>query len=505
MNVFSRRSFLAGVAAVPFCVWFEEQGFAQAATLTRFDATSTQGQAMLKIYANAVGKMMTTAQIPEGKPISWMFQWYTHWVRPDRTKAQEIARVYPKPSPDRDLANEMWATCQAHDGNPQREPFFLPWHRMYVLYFESIIRTVSGEKTFTLPYWNYSIADPTKHGIIPKQFRLASDPVFKSLFRDNRNKPSLGPQIPNVNGGEPIDKFAPGALATTALKQGTYLPSGALQGFNRALDRGLHGNVHGLTGDGTNMGSVPWAARDPVFWMHHCNIDRLWASWNKNGGVNPGGSWLTQTFVFADQNGRRVVATVNDFKDIAALNYTYDRFEPAPPPFKPIAPPITETAAAPAAPTTIAVGTGPLALTAKPARTTLQAKGATESAQAVTERAGTLSETKRWYLMLRGLHADAQPGVLYAIYLDLPANATPAQSADHLVGTINFFDAVAHPGHESASVDKTRFISFDATEIVRALRDKKLLSATPAVTIVPIGRPAANAKPVVEEISLVEQ
>ena len=62
-----------------------------------------------------------------------------------------------------------------------------------------------------------------------------------------------------------------------------------------------------------------------------------------------------------------------------------------------------------------------------------------------------------------------------------------------------------HPGHESASVDKTRFISFDATEVVRELRDKKLLGATPAVTIVPIGRPAAAAKPVVEEISLVEE
>jgi tyrosinase len=504
VTVFSRRSFLAGVAAVPFCVWFEEQGFAQAGTLTRFDATSAQGQAMLKIYANAVGKMMTTAQIPEGKPISWLFQWYTHWVRGDRTKAQEITRVYPAPSPDKDLANEMWTTCQAHDGNAQREPFFLPWHRMYVFYFEQIIRAVSGEQSFTLPYWNYSIADPTKHGIIPKQFRLANDPIFKSLFRANRN--SGGPQIPNVNGGDPIDKFAPGALATTALKQGAYLPSGALQGFNRALDFGLHGNVHGLTGAGQNMGSVPWAARDPVFWMHHCNIDRLWASWNKNGGVNPGGAWLKQTFVFADAKGQKVVATVNDFKDIAALKYTYDRFEPPPPPFKPIAPP-TETAAVPSPvpPVTIAVASGALSLTAKPARTTLQAKGATEAASNVTERAGTLSATKRWYLMLRGLSSNAQPEVLYAIYLDLPANATPAQYADHLVGTINFFDAVAQPGHEGASVDKTRFISFDASEVVRTLRDKKLLTATPAVTIVPIGRPAGDAKPVVEEISLVEQ
>jgi hypothetical protein len=334
VTVFSRRSFLAGVAAVPFVVWLEEQGFAQAATLTRFDATSPQGQAMLKIYAQAVGKMMAAAQTPEGKPISWLFQWYTHWVRSDRTKAQEIARVYPTPSPDKDLANEMWATCQAHDGSAAREPFFLPWHRMYVFYFERIIRKVSGDNTFTLPYWDYSTADVAKHGIIPKEFRLANDPILKSLFIKNRN--AGGPQLPNVNAGQPIDRFAPGALATTALKQGTYLPQGSLQGFNRALDRGLHGNVHGLTGDGQNMGAVPWAARDPVFWMHHCNIDRLWASWNKNGGRNPGGSWLTQTFVFADENGRKVVGTVNDFKEIAALNYTYDRFEPAPKPFAPI-------------------------------------------------------------------------------------------------------------------------------------------------------------------------
>jgi tyrosinase len=515
VTVFSRRSFLAGVAAVPFVVWLEEQGFAQAATLTRFDATSPQGQAMLKIYAQAVGKMMAAAQTPEGKPISWLFQWYTHWVRSDRTKAQEIARVYPTPSPDKDLANEMWATCQAHDGSAAREPFFLPWHRMYVFYFERIIRKVSGDNTFTLPYWDYSTADVAKHGIIPKEFRLANDPILKSLFIKNRN--AGGPQLPNVNAGQPIDRFAPGALATTALKQGTYLPQGSLQGFNRALDRGLHGNVHGLTGDGQNMGAVPWAARDPVFWMHHCNIDRLWASWNKNGGRNPGGSWLTQTFVFADENGRKVVGTVNDFKEIAALNYTYDRFEPAPKPFAPIM--ITESAPVSAAPpaTTVAAVSGPVLLGAKMTRAVLQPKvagaapgatpGTKESSQAgaVTERASTLSTTKRWYLLLRGLSSNAPPGVLYAIHLDLPPNATPAQAAERLVGTINFFDAVPHPGHEGASVDKTRFISFDATEVVRALREKKQLSATPAVAITPIGRPSADAKPVIEEVSLVEE
>jgi hypothetical protein len=200
---------------------------------------------------------------------------------------------------------------------------------------------------------------------------------------------------------------------------------------------------------------------------------------------------------------------VNDFKDIAALNYTYDRFEPPPPPFKPI----TETAAAGQPPqprpmVRIATAAGPVALGAAPTRTVMKAGGGTTEAapaQPITERAAAISTTKRWYLHLRGLYASAPPGVLYAVYLDLPANSTPAQRAAHLVGTINFFDAVPHPGHESAPADNTKFVSFDASEVVRELRDKKLLSATPAVTLVPIGRPAAAAKPVVGEISLVEE
>ncbi|HKO08858.1 MAG TPA: tyrosinase family protein, partial [Alphaproteobacteria bacterium] len=59
------------------------------------------------------------------------------------------------------------------------------------------------------------------------------------------------------------------------------------QGFCATLDFGLHGNVHVWVGNNQGMASVPWAANDPIFWMHHCNIDRLWASWNKGNCKNP--------------------------------------------------------------------------------------------------------------------------------------------------------------------------------------------------------------------------
>src|SRR5215510_232875 len=53
----------------------------------------------------------------------------------------------------------------------------------------------------------------------------------------------------------------------------------------------LHDNIHGWTGGnngsvGGDMSSVGTAAWDPIFWSHHCMIDRLWYSWQLKHGVN---------------------------------------------------------------------------------------------------------------------------------------------------------------------------------------------------------------------------
>lgn len=48
--------------------------------------------------------------------------------------------------------------------------------------------------------------------------------------------------------------------------------SGSIEGF--------HGNYHYfIGGDGGHMSTVPIAAFDPVFWFHHCQIDRTWSLW----------------------------------------------------------------------------------------------------------------------------------------------------------------------------------------------------------------------------------
>ena len=139
------------------------------------------------------------------------------------------------------------------------------------------------------------------------------------------------------------------------------------------------------------------------------------------GGKNPDGNWLTQTFVFADEQGNRVDATVKDFDDISKLGYTYDRFEP-------VVSTIAAVAAPAAQPTMLAVlsTTSAVALGAEPVRVTLQPTGAPVPLDA---RVQALTPDRQLYLVFKNLGAEAPPGVLYHVYLELPSDASPSAAA----------------------------------------------------------------------------
>ena len=138
---------------------------------------------------------------------------------------------------------------------------------------------------------------------------------------------------------------------------------------------------------------------------------------------------------------------------------------------------------------------GPIVLGKGPAQVVLTGKS-------LAARAEALAPGRRIYLVLRQLRASEPPGVLYHVYLDLPAGATPAKGDIHFAGTLNFYDAVPLQGEAGAS---SKFRSFDVTDLVQTLQRRKALSDPTTVTIIPSGIPASGAQASVGKAEIVEQ
>ena len=261
--------------------------------------------------------------------------------------------------------------------------------------------------------------------------------------------------------------------------------------------------MHVLIGDKKNMGSVPWAARDPIFWLHHGNIDRLWASWNKGGRSNPTTStFLSKTFTFADENGLQVVGKVNDVVSILALGYTYSAFEPVPPCLQTSSTATALTQSARAAVNVLAAA-GPVALASEPVQVQLKTSEArTAGPENTFDKQLRKSPLKAGvHLVLSKLRAAAPPNVLYEVYL-MPARKAGAKpTARRRVGTINFFNAVNHSEDPQSFDNDERFVSFDVTGLVRRWQLERRMKAEPLVLIEPVEEPALEARP---EIGLIE-
>jgi len=112
---------------------------------------------------------------------------------------------------------------------------------------------------------------------------------------------------------------------------------------------------------------------------------------------------------------------------------------------------------------------------------------------------------ERIYLVLRDLATQEQPGMVYQIYLNLPAGSVPGKDDPHFVGVINFYGAARPRGTESSQ--PSGFRSFDVTDVLQNLQKHNLLTGRISVTITPAvpGRANVNAKPVIGRIELVAQ
>jgi tyrosinase-like protein/Kelch motif protein/kelch motif-containing protein len=293
----------------------------------RYNVNSPEGQVMLAKYAQAIEIMRT---LPDYDTHSWTWWWNTHWIKGPpaflwdysmKKKAEVIAALPKEYQAD---AEAVWDGCQAHPYNPSnpeqyQQWYFLPWHRLMLYEFEGVIREVLHDESFTLPYWN-PVTGNDADLVLPAVFRAPGTTLYN------------GTRWPWVNGGERIDILYRDWLSLDALDEDFYIdsPTGS-HGFNPKLDTNPHFLTHLAVGG--DMADFATVGGDPLFYLHHANLDRIWESWNRLGHTNPTDpKYLNRTFAYGDRSGKRVDLPVTAADRVAQLAYEYDAYEKAPKP-----------------------------------------------------------------------------------------------------------------------------------------------------------------------------
>jgi Common central domain of tyrosinase len=190
-----------------------------------------------------------------------------------------------------------------------------PWHRAFLYYFEDLLRAADPNnpdtptKDVTLPYWDWT-RPPSGTSGYPRAYENPDSP----LFHPGRNVWGTGsppPLFTDADVGLGLSDW--------------YLFGGSTSGPGQ-LENRPHNDGHSFYVGG-NMAFPATSVKDPVFWAHHANLDRLWDLWQQRYGVNP----VLQTTTLRGWPATAVPApVVQNFNDIRGQLH-YDYCNPAPP------------------------------------------------------------------------------------------------------------------------------------------------------------------------------
>jgi tyrosinase len=353
----TRRSLLGTGAALVAANALPSGALAQGAKFRRWEITDpAMPPRVLDSYKKGIGKMLG---LPPTDPRNWYRNAFVH--------------VF-------DCPHQNW--------------WFLAWHRAYLGWLEVTLRDLSEDKDFALPYWDWTktprvpaamfegVLDPNNAAFIPAfdkfkaQFEAPVTALYASfspaqnnnlsqrgvgspadfwdsaagMFFDQPDARGLTAANPDL---DPATKIAVSmATITNALRTPTFAGSAAgpdPAGFDSAkatshngssregvLEGQPHDNVHGaMGGPGGAAFMVSFLSPvDPIFFLHHGNLDRLWDVWTRRQIVLkqpalPEGADLTtwsaeQFLFFSDEKGNPVSKTSPaDYTTLATFNYDY--------------------------------------------------------------------------------------------------------------------------------------------------------------------------------------
>jgi tyrosinase len=191
----------------------------------------------------------------------------------------------------------------AHSG-----PVFLPWHRLMLLLFELQLQRVLGDPDFGLPYWDWAADGDLPAGGQPAgplwaaagiggsgapvsdgpfrsaefHVRVESDRFGALRVADRGLTRNVAADVPTL----PTSAQVGEALAVSEYDgpqwdRGTLGFRNRVEGWAPAPGTRLHNRIHVWVGGDMGPATSP---NDPVFYLNHCNVDRLWEAWMTTHG-----------------------------------------------------------------------------------------------------------------------------------------------------------------------------------------------------------------------------
>lgn len=478
----TRRHFIksgiaaVGAAALPFGVLPAQA----AAKYRRYNVQSPEGQKALKSYANGIRAMLAR---PASDPQNWFRNAFTHLM---------------------DCPHGNW--------------WFYAWHRGYIGYFEQTIRNLSGDDSFTIPYWDWTsqpripasmfddVLTPTNQAFEPythdldtftkfiqpavkeywdklnapqkEQIKLRYPDGFPQMwdevatgngdlgnraFAETENSRYLTRENPDLDCSTTVD-VTPGMIVgglfptdfyndrpflsfTSSKTAGHNIPPGSNTFFS-VLEGLPHNKTHNCIG-GVGAIDAPYGNMtnnlspvDPIFFLHHSNIDRLWDVWTRKQkhcgwSALPSDDFYKDSFLFY-VNGRGEPVTdktsPGDYLSTEMFDYDYE-------------PGFGEQVISAACPQ----------LTAKQVMPQANAivKGGTASATVPTDaiKAHLKAETTEELFAEITLHRDANSGREFDVFIGAPANVTDLNpESPYHAGTLAFFGHMANMTGQSHDV-----------------------------------------------------
>jgi hypothetical protein len=178
--------------------------------------------------------------------------------------------------------------------------WFLPWHRVFLLEFERMLKQLSGRNYLSIPYWDSRDDANTSSTTFWHNGFLAPSRLTWTVSRS----------------------FGQGTLASSntvnnILNQTTFINAGGFNdNFSRFLEDAHHNQGHAWIGGTMNSTQSPL---DPVFFLHHCMVDKLWDDWEERT------PWTQSNITLNGGNGETMIH-YNGISD--GYRYTFAASDP---------------------------------------------------------------------------------------------------------------------------------------------------------------------------------